>query len=76
ASYPIVAIRSVLREGFLRNPLVHKHVVLVNEFPKSGGTWFCRMLHDVTGMPFPDNKLPTHRQSIFKQHSIRDYNAS
>src|SRR4026209_2724779 len=27
---------------------------LVSEFPKSGGTWFSRMLAECLGVPFPD----------------------
>ncbi len=39
--------------------------VLVAEFPKSGGSWFCKMLADATGLPQPSNyELPKIQTSI------------
>ncbi|MFK7821631.1 MAG: sulfotransferase domain-containing protein [Planctomycetaceae bacterium] len=72
--YAVVAARSVWREVFLRNPLIRRKLILVNEFPKSGGTWLCRMLRDLTGREFADNRLPFSTNGIVKQHSIADYN--
>ena len=36
-------------------------IYIVNEFPKSGGTWLCRMLASALGMPFEDNVDPPIR---------------
>ncbi len=71
--YAVVAARSVWRELFLRNPLTRRKLILVNEFPKSGGTWLCRMLRDLTDREFADNRLPFSTTGIVKQHSVGDY---
>jgi hypothetical protein len=71
--YAVVAARSVWRELFLRNPLTRRKLILVNEFPKSGGTWLCRMLRDLTDREFADNRLPFSTTGIVKQHSVTDY---
>ena len=42
--------------------------LLVSEFPKSGGTWLCEMLAEITGYDFPRNRLVRHRQSILHAH--------
>ena len=46
--------------------------ILVAEFPKSGGTWFCKMLTDATGLPLPrDYKIPKFEKSIL--HGVHFY---
>ena len=47
------------------NPLVFP-MVHINEFPKSGGTWVCRMLRDVTGWRFDDNTMPLPGPAVVK----------
>lgn len=44
---------------------------LVNEYPKSGGSWMAQMLSDALDLPFPRNRLPTIGDSIMHGH----YNA-
>lgn len=51
------------------NPLLFE-TVSVNEYPKSGGTWICRMLRDVTGWRFDDNVIPRPGKSIVKYHRM------
>lgn len=41
---------------------------LVNEFPKSGGTWFEQMLSECSGLPFPRNRLPMLNRCILHGH--------
>jgi sulfotransferase family protein len=43
---------------------------VVNEFPKSGGTWVGQMLGRVLGVPFPRNRLPVLRPSIMHGHYL------
>ncbi len=45
-------------------------LVLVTEFPKSGGTWFCQMLEQATGIPFPRNVSPNFEEAIMHGHNI------
>lgn len=51
------------------NPLVFD-TVNVNEYPKSGGTWVCRMIRDVTGFRFDDNAIPKPGKSVVKFHRL------
>jgi hypothetical protein len=43
---------------------------VVNEFPKSGGTWVGQMLGRALGVPFPRNRLPVFRPSIMHGHYL------
>ena len=45
--------------------------IIVNEYPKSGGSWPAQMIAEATNLPFPNNRLPTWRSSILHGH----YNA-
>lgn len=41
---------------------------LVNEYPKSGGSWFAQLLSEAMGLPFPRNRLPMFRSSLLHGH--------
>jgi hypothetical protein len=43
---------------------------VVNEFPKSGGTWVGQMLGRALDVPFPRNRLPVVRPSIMHGHYL------
>lgn len=43
-------------------------LILVSEFPKSGGTWFCQMLSKTLDIPFPRNRAPRFEESILHSH--------
>lgn len=64
--------------GFLRYVLAHsssftgQHLV-VNEYPKSGGSWIGEMLSDVLGVPFPRNRLPMLRSCILHGHMMQSW---
>ena len=47
---------------------------IVNEYPKSGGSWVGEMLSDVLKVPFPRNRLPMFRSSIIHCHSMQSWN--
>ena len=51
------------------NPLLFR-TLHINEFPKSGGTWVCRMLRDLTGWRFDDNAVPIPGKAIVKYHRL------
>ncbi len=44
---------------------------LVNEYPKSGGTWLAQMLGEALELPFPRNRLPIFESSIMHGHYCR-----
>jgi len=42
---------------------------IVNEYPKSGGTWLAQMLGQALGIPFPrTNRFPMVRSSVIHSH--------
>jgi hypothetical protein len=43
---------------------------IVNEYPKSGGSWLGQMLSEALQVPFPRNRLPMLRSSIMHGHYI------
>lgn len=45
-------------------------LILVSEFPKSGGTWFCQMLSDATKLPFQRNVNAKFIPSILHWHLL------
>lgn len=63
-------VRSVYRRAYLQvNPKLFS-TVHVNEFPKSGGTWLCRMLRDCLEWRFDDNTYPMPGKAIVKHHRL------
>lgn len=46
---------------------------VVNEFPKSGGTWVGQMLGRVLSVPFPRNRFPVLRPSIMHGHYLSPF---
>ena len=64
-------VRSVYRRAYLGlNPLLFP-TIHVNEFPKSGGTWLCRMLRDCLDWRLDDNAYPLPGKAVVKHHRIR-----
>lgn len=63
-------IRSVWRRTYEHvNPLFFP-TLHVNEFPKSGGTWLCRMLSEVLDRRFDDNRYPKFGTAVMKHHRL------
>lgn len=62
------AARAVLARK--RVPLGGRNLI-VNEFPKSGGTWLSQMLAAATGLPFPQHQLPGLRAQVLQGHYLR-----
>lgn len=65
--------------GALRFLLAHSvtrllPLYVVNEYPKSGGTWVAQMLSDALQVPFPRNRLPMLRPSILHGHTMIRWN--
>ena len=61
--------------GLLRYLMVHctsniLPLYIVNEFPKSGGSWVSQMLAEYLGVPFPRNAFPELRSSIIHGHYL------
>ena len=64
--------------ALLRYGLIHSGnlfpVYIINEYPKSGGTWVGNLLGEATGLPFPRNRLPIFGSSILHGHFMHDWN--
>ena len=63
-----VKLDSLIRRFLLFSPLSHLPVYLVNEYPKSGGTWLAQMVSDYLGLPFYRNRLPRLVPQILHGH--------
>jgi Sulfotransferase domain len=46
-------------------------VYIVNEFPKSGGTWISKMVAAALDVPFRDNQMPHLEKCVMKGHFFR-----
>ncbi|MDP9439603.1 MAG: sulfotransferase domain-containing protein [Actinomycetota bacterium] len=46
---------------------------VVNEYPKSGGSWAGQMLGRALGVPFPRNRIPALRSSIIHGHFLNPW---
>jgi len=44
--------------------------IIVNEYPKSGGSWFSQMLSTALQIPFPRNRLPRLSTCLMQCHAL------
>lgn len=61
------ASRSAILRGINRS---FADNVIVNEYPKSGGSWLSQMLADLLELPFPRNRLPVLGTCLMQCHAI------
>jgi len=65
--------------GLIRYLMVHLGtsiipLYVVNEYPKSGGTWLGQMIAAALDIPFPRNRLPLLKSCIMHGHYLRTWN--
>lgn len=66
----------VKTNGALRSAIVNGafgalfKTYLINEYPKSGGTWIGQMFADALELPFPRNQLPLFGNSVMHGHYL------
>ncbi len=46
------------------------HNVIVNEYPKSGGSWLSQLLSETLQLPYPRNRLPMVRSCLMQCHIL------
>ena len=63
----LAAVKRLAMWHFLNKRL---QLVLLSEFPKSGGSWFGQMLSDAIGIPFPRNKSPKFECCVLHAHFV------
>lgn len=61
-------LRAAVRYGMVHTLTSVFPLYVVNEYPKSGGTWVGQMLGSALEVPFPRNRLPLLRSSIMHGH--------
>jgi len=59
---------AAVRWLLVRGPGRLRGDLLVNEYPKSGGSWIAGMLSEALGIPFPRNRHPTLRRCVLHGH--------
>lgn len=67
-----------LVQAIIRSAMVHSlsrafPLYIVNEFPKSGGTWVGHMLSSALSVPFPRNCIPKLESSIMHGHYLNSF---
>ena len=63
-------LEGVVRFGMCYSFSNYLPLYIVNEYPKSGGTWVCQMLSDYLAIPFPRNQFPKFQSSIIHGHYL------
>jgi hypothetical protein len=48
--------------------------ILIVEYPKSGGTWLGQLISNYLEIPFPRNKMPSLKRSVFHSHYLPQNN--
>ena len=71
-------IASIKLQAAVRYGMVHGlsnvfPLFIVNEYPKSGGTWVGQMLGSALGVPFPRNCFPAFKSSIMHGHHLNSW---
>lgn len=66
-SIKAAALKRLVMWHYLNSKL---DLVLVSEFPKAGGSWYCQMLSDALDIPFPRNKTPNLESCILHGHHL------
>lgn len=62
-------VNSLIRHAYIFLPLTN--LIVVNEYPKSGGTWLGLMLSFILDIPFPRNRFPLlNSKQIFHGHYL------
>lgn len=69
---------SIKLQAAMRYCMVHgltpiSPLYIVNEYPKSGGTWVGQMISRALGLPFPRNCFPALKTSIMHGHYLRPW---
>ena len=64
---------SALRYGMVHLLSAILPLYIVNEYPRSGGTWVGQMLARALGVPFHRNRMPSLRPSIMHGHYLNSW---
>lgn len=68
-----IKLQAALRYGMVHGLTPISPLYIVNEYPKSGGTWVGQMLSEAMELPFPRNCYPTLGTSFMHGHYLRPW---
>ncbi len=63
-------LEQVLRLTYLNSLTRLNNSVILVEYPKSGGTWLGQLVSNYLEIPFPRNRFPIIRRSLFHGHYL------
>lgn len=63
-------VEQVLRLTYLNSLTRFNNSVVLVEYPKSGGTWLGQLVSNYLEIPFPRNRFPIMRRSLFHGHYL------
>lgn len=63
-------INQAVRLIFANTLTIKNNSILIVEYPKSGGTWLGQLISNYFDLPFPRNKMPVLKQSVFHSHYL------
>lgn len=63
-------LETIKRQCMIRALSASLPLYVVNEYPKSGGSWVGEMLGDLLEVPFPRNRVPSLERSIMHGHYL------
>ena len=67
-------LNAILRYAMIHSMAKYLPLFIVNEYPRSGGTWISQMISDSLNIPFPRNRLPVFRSSVMHVHTLHCWN--
>jgi hypothetical protein len=68
-------LNGILRQFIVRGGLKWAYqTYVVNEYPKSGGSWLGQMISAALNLPFPRNQLPVLKPCIMHGHYLHTWN--
>lgn len=63
-------LENLIRLVYINSITIKKESVILVEYPKSGGTWLGQLVSEYLDIPFPRNKFPTTKRSLFHGHYL------
>lgn len=64
-------LNGALRRALLYHLPIFQKSVVVNEYPKSGGTWLSQLVSAGMNLPFTRNRFPCFGDQVFHGHYLR-----